>query len=74
MIRRRFANVLRRQSTTVSHYNPIVSLDLDFVLGLLDSSGKKTINSNSEATSWSRMKLKVLETGEVKESKDANSN
>lgn len=81
MIRRRFGIAggllpLRRQSTSVSHHNSIVSLDLDFVLGLLDSSRKKTTNPHSEANSWSRMKFKVIETGEAKESnesKDANS-
>lgn len=69
---------IRQQSTSVSHHNPSASLDLDFVLGLLDSStAKKSINSGSgggEAlTSWSRIKFKVIETGEVNESKENNS-
>lgn len=69
---------IRQQSTSVSHHNPSVSLDLDFVLGLLDSStAKKSINSGSvvgeASTSWSRMKFKVIETGEVNESKENNS-
>lgn len=65
---------LRRQSTGVSHHSPSNSLDLDFVLSLLNPSASKLSNTSdaqekqnqlqTQTSSWSRMKFKVIETGE----------
>ena len=67
----------RRQSTGVSHHNPSNSLDLDFVLSLLNPSTSKLANTTdnkekqqqqppppTQTSSWTRMKFKVVETGE----------
>lgn len=79
MIRRRPFSlnrlVSRFQSTSVSHHNPSNSLELDFVLSLLDSSSvaKKLKSNETQQSTWSRMKFKVIEPEEITE-KDANSN
>ena len=67
--------IFRRLSTAVSHHIPSASLDLDFVLGLLDSSANKSVvNNDNQSTSWSRMKFKVIETADTNELKEASIN